>query len=399
MSFLGALYANQTNIDFRRLWRFSTIISGTVVVLTVILLLVRGLNLSIDFEGGGVWTVPVADGVTVADGREAAGLAEARVQLIADPDGGNFIRVQAGTEAIEASQEVVAGLAELGGVSVDEVSVSTVGPTWGSQITAKAVRALILFFVVVALYLAWRLEWRMAVGALVSVVHDLGITAGVYALFGFEVSPATVIALLTILGYSLYDTVVVYDKVLENQAAMGARVSPVELVNRSMNQVLMRSLNTTLATILPVVSMLVIGVVLLGGDTLWDFALALFIGLILGTYSSVFVAAPVLVWLKQRDPALAEAAAKEAAKGTRRSAARSGPSTRTTGGVAPTAGPVDATEADDIDEEHTDGEHTDEATEPTPDRRGVAAGAGRPGAGAVLVETEFAPRPRKKKRR
>lgn len=394
MSFLGALYANQTNIDFRRLWRYSTIISGTLVVLTVILLLVRGLNLSIDFEGGGVWTVPVAEGVTVADGREAAGLAEARVQLVADPDGGNFIRVQAGTDAIDASQEVVAGLAELGGVSADEVSVSTVGPTWGSQITAKAVRALVLFFVVVALYLAWRLEWRMAVGALVSVVHDLGITAGVYALFGFEVSPATVIALLTILGYSLYDTVVVYDKVLENQGVMGARVSPVELVNRSMNQVLMRSLNTTLATILPVVSMLVIGVVLLGGDTLWDFALALFIGLILGTYSSVFVAAPVLVWLKERDPALAEAAAREAAKGTRRSSARSGPSTGAAGGVAPTAGPVDANEADDVDEGDSD-----EAAGAGPDRRGVAAGAGRPGAGAVLVETEFAPRPRKKKRR
>ncbi len=397
MSFLGALYANQTNIDFRRLWRFSTVISGALVVLTAILLLLRGLNLSIDFEGGGVWTVPVADGVTVADGREAAGLAEARVQLIADPDGGNFIRVQAGTDAIDSSQEVVAGLAELGGVSVDEVSVSTVGPTWGSQITAKAVRALILFFVVVALYLAWRLEWRMAVGALVSVVHDLGITAGVYALFGFEVSPATVIALLTILGYSLYDTVVVYDKVLENQAAMGARVNPVELVNRSMNQVLMRSLNTTLATILPVVSMLVIGVVLLGGDTLWDFALALFIGLILGTYSSVFVAAPVLVWLKQRDPALAEAAAKEAAKGSRRSAARSGPSTRATGAAAPTAGPVDTDEVDDVDE--GDREGTVDAPGAGPDRRGVATGAGRPGAGGVLVETEFAPRPRKKKRR
>lgn len=391
MSFLGALYANQTSIDFRRLWRYSTIVSGALVVLTVILLVLRGLNLSIDFEGGGVWTVPVADGVTVAEGREASGLPEARVQLVADPDGGNFIRVQAGTEAIESSPEVVAGLAELGDVSTDEVSVSTVGPTWGSQITAKAVRALILFFVVVSLYLAWRLEWRMAVGALVSVIHDLGITAGVYALFGFEVSPATVIALLTILGYSLYDTVVVYDKVLENQGTMGARVSPVELVNRSMNQVLMRSLNTTLATILPVVSMLVIGVVLLGGDTLWDFALALFIGLILGTYSSVFVAAPVLVWLKQRDPALAEAAAKEAAKGTRRATPRSGPSTRATG-AAPAARPVDT---DEVDDDEADGGETGAG----PDRRGVAAGAGRPGAGAVLVETEFAPRPRKRKRR
>lgn len=398
MSFLGALYANQTNIDFRRLWRYSTIVSGSLVVLTVLLLLLRGLNLSIDFEGGGVWTVPVPEGVTVSDGREAAGLAEARVQLVADPDGGNFIRVQAGTEAVDQSQQVVEGLAKLGGVSTDEVSVSTVGPTWGSQITAKAVRALILFFVVVALYLAWRLEWRMAVGALVSVVHDLGITAGVYALFGFEVSPATVIALLTILGYSLYDTVVVYDKVLENQATLGPRVRPVELVNRSMNQVLMRSLNTTLATILPVLSMLIIGVVLLGGDTLWDFAMALFVGLILGTYSSVFVAAPVLVWLKQRDPALAEAAAREAAKGSRRAGARSGPSTRVTGGAKPAAGPVDGDEADDA----AGYDEPDEA-DSTTDRRGVVAGAERSGAGAgagaVLVETEFAPRPRKKKRR
>ncbi len=400
MSFLGALYANQTNIDFRRLWRYSTIVSGSLVVLTVVLLVLRGLNLSIDFEGGGVWTVPVPEGVTVAEGREAAGLADARIQLVADPDGGNFIRVQAGTDAIDSSQQVVAGLAQLGGVSTDEVSVSTVGPTWGSQITAKAVRALVLFFVVVALYLAWRLEWRMAVGALVSVVHDLGITAGVYALFGFEVSPATVIALLTILGYSLYDTVVVYDKVLENQAVMGPRVSPVDLVNRSMNQVLMRSLNTTLATILPVASMLVIGVVLLGGDTLWDFALALFIGLILGTYSSVFVAAPVLVWLKQRDPARAEAAAREAVKGGRRAAARSGPSTRVTGGATrPAAGPVDDREADDVVAGGEGGDETGDGADTKGDRQGVAAGAGRPGAGAVLVETEFAPRPRKKKRR
>ncbi|MDH4074688.1 MAG: protein translocase subunit SecF, partial [Acidimicrobiia bacterium] len=187
---------------------------------------------------------------------------------------------------------------------------------------------------------------------------------------------------------SLYDTVVVYDKVLENQGIMGARANPVDLVNRSMNQVLMRSLNTTLATILPVASMLVIGVVLLGGETLWDFALALFIGLILGTYSSVFVAAPVLVWLKQRDPALAEAAGKEAAKGTRRSGARSGPSTRPTGGASTAAGPVEGTEADGVGDDVEGGE-----------RGGVAAGWGRNGAGAVLVETEFAPRPRKKKRR
>lgn len=308
MSLISQLYRNETNIDFRPVWRRSVIFSATLVVLTVVFLLVRGLNLSIDFEGGGVWTVKVPDTVSVADARAAAGLPDARVQVTQDPNGDHFIRVQAGTDAVERSPEIVASLAQLGGVTEDEVSVSTVGPTWGSQITGKAVRALVLFFVAVAGYLAWRLEWRMAAGAIVAVIHDLGITAGVYAAFGFEVSPATVIALLTILGFSLYDTVVVYDKVLENQKLpVFDKMAPGDLVNRSMNQVLMRSLNTTITTVLPVASMLIVGGVLLGGQTLEDFALALFIGLMLGTYSSIFVAAPLLVWLKERDPQLAEA--------------------------------------------------------------------------------------------
>ena len=304
MNMLRRLYRGETSIDFRPLWARSVPISTALVVISLLLLLVRGLNLSIDFEGGGVWEVPVAESVTVADGRQAVpGLEDARVQLVQDPDRGSFIRVQSGTADIERSSEIVAGLAELGQVSVDEVSVSTVGPTWGSQITAKALRALVFFFLAVAGYLAWRLEWRMAIGALLAVVHDLAVTAGVYSLFGFEVSPATIIALLTILGYSLYDTVVVYDKVLENQnSPVGDGVSHTELINRSMNQVLMRSINTTITTVLPVASMLIIGGVLLGGATLRDFALALFIGLILGTYSSIFLAAPILAWLKEREP-------------------------------------------------------------------------------------------------
>ncbi|MGI9612466.1 MAG: protein translocase subunit SecF [Acidimicrobiales bacterium] len=303
MKTLRRLYRGETNIDFRPLWKRSVVVSAALAAIAAALLLIQGLNLSIDFEGGGVWVAPVPEDVTVADGRAAVDLAEGRVQRIEDPDEGTFLRVQSGTADIERSPEIVAALAELGGVSVDEVSVSTVGPTWGDQITGKAVRALVLFFIAVAAYLAWRLEWRMAVGALVAVVHDLLITAGVYALFGFEVSPATVIALLTILGYSLYDTVVVYDKVLENaDTPVADGVSHTELINRSMNQVLMRSINTTITTVLPVLSMLVIGGVFLGGATLREFALALFIGLILGTYSSIFVAAPVLAWLKEREP-------------------------------------------------------------------------------------------------
>ncbi len=303
MSFAQRLYRGETNVDFRPLWKRSVAVSGALVVISLLLLLIRGLNLSIDFEGGGVWEVPVDSSVTVAEGRAAAGLDEARVQLVEDPDRGTFLRVQSGSADIDRSPEIVTALAELGEVTPDDVSVSTVGPTWGSQITSKALRALIFFFIAVAGYLAWRLEWRMAIGALVAVVHDLAITAGVYSLFGFEVSPATIIALLTILGYSLYDTVVVYDKVLENQKTpVGDGVTHTELINRSMNQVLMRSINTTITTVLPVLSMLVIGGVLLGGATLRDFALALFIGLILGTYSSIFIAAPVLAWLKEREP-------------------------------------------------------------------------------------------------
>ena len=279
MNLLRRLYRGETNIDFRPVWKRSVVISAALMVIAIVLLFVRGLNLSIDFEGGGVWVVPVDETVTVADGRDAAAITEGRVQLIEDPEQGTFIRVQSGTDDIARSSEIVAALAELGDVTVDDVSVSTVGPTWGDQITGKAVRALVLFFVAVAAYLAWRLEWRMAIGALVAVVHDLLLTAGAYALFGFEVSPATVIALLTILGYSLYDTVVVFDKVLENRDTPTADgISHTELINRSMNQVLMRSINTTITTVLPVLSMLVIGGFFLGGASLRDFALALFIG-------------------------------------------------------------------------------------------------------------------------
>ena len=303
MSVIGDVFRGRATIDFRPIWRVTLPLSAVLAVLSLLLLVVLRLNLSIDFEGGGIWEVPVDDSVTVADGREASGLDDATVQLVTDADGSRSIRVQSGTDDIDRSAEVVAGLAELAGVSADEVSVSTVGPTWGSQITRSAVRALLLFFVAVALYLAWRLEWRMAIGALAAVVHDLALTAGAYAVFRFEVSPATVIALLTILGYSLYDTVVVYDKVLENRdSPMGDGVTPTELINRSMNQVMMRSINTTITTVLPVLSMLVIGGFVLGGGSLADFALALFIGLLLGTYSSIFLAAPLLALLKEREP-------------------------------------------------------------------------------------------------
>lgn len=315
MSVMKQIFAGEAAIDFRPKWRRSVTISAVVLLVSVALLGLRGLNLSIDFEGGGVWEVPVSSEVTVADTRDAiGGLAEARIQLVGSGDN-TTLRVQAGTEAVDRSADITAALADLAGVSTDEVGTSTIGPTWGDQITSKAVSALAWFFVAVAIYLAWRLEWRMAIGALAAVVHDLVITAGLYSIFGFEVSPATVIALLTILGYSLYDTVVVFDKVLENQRGpLGETLEDPDLINQSMNQVLMRSINTTITTVLPVLAMLIIGGVLLGGDALRGFALALFVGLLLGTYSSIFVAAPILVWLRGIAPAARRAAQIEATR-------------------------------------------------------------------------------------
>lgn len=320
MSLRNELYNSRSKIDFEPLWRKSLPVSVALMVLSAAFLLLLGLNRSIEFEGGGIFEVPVADSIGVADARDVLPDPNAKVQLVKDPDAGSFIRVQTGTEGIADSDIYVERLAELGGVTVDDVSVNTVGPTWGSQITGKAIRALVLFFFVVAAYLAWRLEWRMAIGALIAVVHDLLITAGLYAMVRIEVSPATVIALLTIMGYSLYDTVVVYDKVLENELEPNSRNRGyTALVNRSMNQVLMRSVNTTITTVLPVLSMLLVGWLLLGGSTLRDFAVALFIGLILGTYSSIFLAAPVLAWLKERqDNELAEAELKERRAARRR---------------------------------------------------------------------------------
>lgn len=305
MSALGQLYRGENRFDLSRLWRVTLPAAAVATIAAVVLLLTRGLDLSIDFQGGGVWEVPVEESVTVADARNqlaAVDLDDARIQLVEDPDGRSYLRVQAGTEALERQEAITARMAEIADTDVDQVAVNTVGPTWGDEITSQALRALVYFFIAVALYLAWRLEWRMAVGALAAVVHDLAVTAGIYSLFGFEVSPATVIALLTILGYSLYDTVVVYDKILENRnvAGLATSMSYAELVNHSTNQVLMRSLNTTITTLIPVVSMLVIGSVLLGGATLRDFSLALFVGLLLGAYSSIFIAAPLLVALHGR---------------------------------------------------------------------------------------------------
>jgi preprotein translocase subunit SecF len=319
------IYHERTHFQFiDRSWRW-LLLSGTLILISVVAFAVRGLNLGIDFDGGTQWQFTSANGsVTVNDVRdvlEPLGLGNAKVLILGD----DSVRVQSEDLPIAKQQEVSRALAEYGGVDVQSVLIKNVGPTWGDKVSDKALQALIVFFVVIAGYLTFRFEWRMALAALVAVVHDIIITVGVYAITQFEVVPATVVAFLTILGFSLYDTVVVFDKVKENQQRLGTERGDTysSMVNRSLNQVLMRSLNTSLVAVLPVASLLFVGTYVFGGLVLRDFALALFVGLLTGAYSSIFVATPFLAWLKEREPRYRALRARAQADLTR--AARSAP--------------------------------------------------------------------------
>jgi preprotein translocase subunit SecF len=216
---------------------------------------------------------------------------------------GSVLLIQVGDQSVAKRQEVQEALATEAKVPTESVSVTSVSSTWGRSITEKAIRALIIFLILVALFIAWRLEWRMALSAIVAMLHDVLISIGVYSVLRFEVTPATVVAFLTILGFSLYDTIVVFDKVKDNaERFSGARMPYADVVNVSMNQVLMRSINTTIAAVLPVLSLLILGAGVLGATTLREFSLALLVGLITGSYSSIFIASPLLAMLKEREP-------------------------------------------------------------------------------------------------
>jgi preprotein translocase subunit SecF len=305
MSVWRDLYRGETEFDFvgnRR--RFFTI-SAILIAISILSLLTRGLDGSVDFTGGTIVEAPNASSADVADFRD--GLSEigqdgARVQLRTERDGSETVVVQTEALTVEDRDELLATVASVAGVTPNDASIDAVGPTFGSEITRRAIEALVIFLIVVALFITWRFEWKMAVGALAALFHDLIITAGVYSIVGFEVTPSTVIAILTILGYSLYDTVVVFDKITENVHELGSRHTFTEIANLSMNQVLMRSLNTSLTSLLPIGSLLLIGSYLLGAATLREFALALFIGIAAGTYSSIFVATPLLTEWKEREP-------------------------------------------------------------------------------------------------
>ena len=296
------LYHGETNYEFVRNWKRWAMISGTVILLGVLGLTLRGgLALGIDFRGGSAWELP-RHSLTVALARDVVGPTIGRnvtIQLV----GSDRIRIRGEKTDAETRDKVTDALAKKAGVAAKEVNVTFVGPSWGKDVTKKAAKALVVFFFVIAAYISVRFEWKMAIGAIVAVVHDVFITVGIYALSGFEVTPATVIAFLTILGFSLYDTIVVFDKVRENAKHLGGsgRIAYSDIVNLSMNQVLMRSLNTSFVAILPILSLLILGAGVLGATALGDFGLALLIGLLTGAYSSIFVAAPILAKLKERE--------------------------------------------------------------------------------------------------
>jgi len=310
VSLASRLYHGETTYDFvgrRRLW-FA--ISGALLLVSLLSLFVPGLNFGIDFKGGAVFRVQPERAVTEAQVRAAVGQQAKVVQVTEEAP------VQVIVQTEELSQDQVAkirrDLAEVAGVQSNDVSTDAIGSKWGSAVSRKALTALLAFLVVVTVYVSLRMEFKMAVAALVALLHDLLITAGIYALARFEVSPATVIALLTILGYSLYDTVVVFDKVRENTGSLTSmsRSTYSDAANLAVNQTMMRSLNTSLASLLPILGLLLVGAFLLGAETLKDLALALFVGVAAGTYSSIFIATPLVAAWKEREPRYAQLRAR-----------------------------------------------------------------------------------------
>ncbi|OEU96697.1 protein translocase subunit SecF [Streptomyces oceani] len=347
------LARGETDYDFvgnRKRWYAVTVL---LVIIALAGLGVRGLQMGIDFQGGAVFTTPSTQ-LSVEDARgiaEKTSGQEAEVQQL----GGDVLRIQVTGLDTEESGETRAALADEMGIAAEKINAELVGPSWGDQMTEKAFQGILIFLALVSVYLAITFEWRMAIAALVALLHDLAITVGVYAIVGFEVTPGTVVGILTILGYSLYDTVVVFDRVTSNTRHFEKqqRHTYGELANMGVNGTMVRSINTSVVALLPVGALLFIGSGLLGGGTLKDISLSLFIGLTAGTWSSVMIATPVTVDLKFRDPAVQEHTRRVLGRRAKASAGR----TSDAGGAAP----EDAHDDEPVDE---DAEPRDAQEEP-----------------------------------
>src|ERR1700728_3799562 len=396
----GRLYRGEVSFDFvgrKRLWYT---ISGAILVVSAVALLVLHLNFSVDFKGGAVFqfSAPSATVSQVQTAVDSDGISGAIVQ---QAHGGPF-GWQVQTEELTGQQtiNVENALASKLGINSSSITTNTVGASWGSDITTKAFEALIAFLIVIVIYLSIAFEWKMAIAAFVALIHDLVIATGVYALAGFQVSPATVIGLLTILGYSLYDTVVVFDKVRENTAGLLAtgRTTYSKAANLALNQTLVRSINTSLIALLPVAAILVVAITVLGTGELQDLALVLFVGMLSGTYSSICIATPVLADLKERQGEYKDLAVKVKRRlaGGRRAADAGSTAAPCAGAEAGTATPVRAAQLDSeaaVDGDNDDVDNDGVPVPPAPPRATGATRAANANANANTSANTGAGRP------
>jgi len=385
----GRLYRGEVSYEFVGRKRRWYTISGAILLISIVALFVHGLDFSVDFKGGAVFQFPASSSQTVTTIQDAvarAGVDGAVVQSLSGLHGKEW---QVQTKSLTSSQtlQVESSLESQLGVSGSKISTTFVGPSWGSTITAKAIQALITFLIVIVLYLTIAFEWKMAVAAFVALIHDLVIATGVYALTGFQVSPATVIGLLTILGYSLYNTVVVFDKVRENTAGLlgGARSTYSQAANLALNQTLVRSINTSIIALLPVAAILFVGGGLLGAGELKDLALVLFVGMLSGTYSSIFIATPVLADLKEREPqyqALAKRVSVRSSGGraaVKRATAKAPTASRAAALAPPAAVTDDVADDDESYADDTDSAADELTTTPSRVTAARTPGTARPG--------------------
>ena len=420
----GRLYRGDVSINFVGRQRMWYAISGLILLVSIVSLLTRGLNFSEEFTGGANFQFPATSSTTqtaISRVVEQAGGGAATVQHVSGGLAHSAWTVQTKTLSPQTSEQVTSAIEKAFGIQPNQMSVSFVGATWGSQISGKAIEALIIFLIVIVIYLTIAFEWKMAIAAFVALIHDIVITTGVYSLAGFQVAPASVIGLLTILGYSLYDTVVVFDKVRENTAGLltSQRSTYSQAANLALNQTLIRSINTSLTALLPVASILFIGGALLSAGTLNDLSLVLFVGMLSGTYSSIFIATPVLADLKEREPAYKDLAAKIARRSVGGRAAQRAATVATAGVAATATAREDAADVDEPDDpadrrddtpESTGDEVTVPAGQPTgaPGTSGASGSAARPGADGTRPVSRQQPRrggsaqrrpgPRKKRR-
>ena len=309
---LRRLYRGESNVGFiphRHRWY---ILSGTVLVICLLSIIFRGFNEGIDFKGGtqyqlsGQGTTLTTQSITTAF--QNAGLTlESPTQVVGSGSNRSYLvkSLVLSSDAQNTITDKVLASLKSEGLTQNKVNINTVSGTWGADVSRKAIYGLFWFMVIVSIYISIRFQYRMAIAAIIALIHDLVLTAGVYSIIGFEVTPSTIVGLLTILGFSLYDTVVIFDKVGENTKDLtaGSRATFSEATNRAVNQTLMRSINTSLISLLPVAGLLFIGALILGVGTIKDLALVMFVGLATGAYSSLFLAAPIVTDLTERLPA------------------------------------------------------------------------------------------------